>query len=149
MARKAHEDALGVAGAETVIGTGVIVHGNLESESDIAIDGTLDGSVKTKGNVIVGVNANIKANIHATSIIIAGTVKGNVTSEGETSILETGHLVGDVDASGLAITSGGIFVGRSLVSSPQRVELGEAPEPAPIETDSSVKDRKSSRDHES
>jgi cytoskeletal protein CcmA (bactofilin family) len=122
MARKSHEDALGVAGAETVIGTGVVVHGELVSESDIAIDGTLDGSIKTSGNVIVGINADIKANIQGGSVIISGTVKGNVTSESETSILETGHLVGDVHASGLAISSGGIFVGRSMVNTPPRLQ---------------------------
>ena len=121
MARKSHEDALGVAGAETVIGTGVVVHGTLESESDIAIDGILDGDIKTLGNVTVGVNAEIKANIQGANVTIAGAVKGNVTAEGEASILETGHLVGNVQASGLAITSGGIFIGRSAVNSPARI----------------------------
>jgi cytoskeletal protein CcmA (bactofilin family) len=148
MARKAHEDALGVAGAETVIGTGVVVHGNLDSESDIAIDGILEGSIKTAGNVMIGVNADIKANIEASSIAIAGSVKGNITSEGETSILETGHLVGDVKAAGLAISSGGIFVGRSMINTPPRLTQSNNSEPQSEPIDATNSRSKSRTDHE-
>jgi cytoskeletal protein CcmA (bactofilin family) len=41
MARKSHDDAFGAAGAETIIGSGVKVKGELNSESDIMIDGML------------------------------------------------------------------------------------------------------------
>jgi cytoskeletal protein CcmA (bactofilin family) len=120
MARKSHEDALGVAGAETVIGTGVIVVGNLASDSDIAIDGNLDGNIKAGGNVTIGLNANVKGDVEGTNVIVAGNLTGNIKASGEASILETGHVKGNIHASGLAVTSGGIFNGRSLmeVSSP-------------------------------
>jgi cytoskeletal protein CcmA (bactofilin family) len=120
MARKSHEDALGVAGAETVIGTGVTVVGNLASDSDIAIDGNLDGNITAGGNVTVGINANVKGDIEGTNITVAGNLTGNVKATGEASILETGHVKGNIRANSLAINSGGIFNGRSLmeVSSP-------------------------------
>lgn len=129
MARRLHEDALGVAGAETIIGTGVKVHGNLTSQSDITIDGNLEGSISAEGSVTIGVNAQIKANITATSVVVAGLVNGNITTEGEASILETGHVEGDIKAGGLAIATGGIFVGRSLMDAPPR--LNTEPESRP------------------
>jgi len=115
MARKSHDDALGVAGAETVIGTGVIVVGNLASDSDIAIDGNLDGNIKAGGNVTIGINANVKGDVEGTNVSVAGNLTGNIKADGEASILETGHVKGNIRASGLAITSGGIFNGRSLM----------------------------------
>ena len=129
MARKSHEDALGVAGAETVIGTGVIVVGNLASDSDIAIDGNLDGNIKAGGNVTIGINANVKGDIEGTNVSVAGNLTGSIKATGEASILETGHVKGNIRASGLSITSGGIFNGRSLmdVSSPLTPE--DDPEP--------------------
>ena len=113
MVRRSHDDALGVVGAETVIGAGVSVKGEIFSESDIMIDGTVNGIISTSGDVIVGVNANIKANIKAGNVTIAGHVIGDVVASGEAMIRETGQVQGDITASGLAITSGGIFVGRS------------------------------------
>jgi cytoskeletal protein CcmA (bactofilin family) len=148
MARRSHDDALGVAGAETVIGTGVIVHGNISSESDIVIDGTLDGSITTSGNVTVGVNAQIQANIRATNVTIAGSVKGNIVASGETSLLETSHVEGDVKSSGLAIASGGVFIGKSLMEAAPRLDHAnsQALESGPLKTD--LKPRKPNRDHE-
>jgi cytoskeletal protein CcmA (bactofilin family) len=126
MARKSHDDALGVAGAETIIGTGVIVRGNLNSQADIIVDGILEGSIKTSGNVTIGVNAQIKANIYATNTTIAGTVLGNIEAEGETSILETGHVEGDISSTGLAIASGGVFIGKSVMEAHPRLEINSS-----------------------
>jgi cytoskeletal protein CcmA (bactofilin family) len=118
MARRTHDDALGVAGAETIIGSGVIVRGNLTSESDIIIDGALTGHIKANGDVTVGVNARIKADIEATNVTVGGSVVGNITASGQASIRETGNVEGDIKATGLAISSGGIFIGRSLMEQP-------------------------------
>lgn len=133
MARKIHEDALGVAGAETVIGSGVKVVGDLASESDITIDGLLEGSVKTTGDVTIGINARIKGNIEGTNVTISGSLNGNVTASGEASIRETGHVQGDIRAGGLAISSGGIFAGRSIMSLPPVLHdpIDEDPEAQP------------------
>jgi cytoskeletal protein CcmA (bactofilin family) len=126
MARKSHDDALGVAGAETIIGTGVVVHGNLKSQSDIVIDGVLDGTISTSGNITIGVNAQITANIQAANATIAGSLKGNVKADGEATILETGHVEGDISSAGLAISTGGTFIGRSFMEAPTRLERNDS-----------------------
>ena len=113
MARRTHDDALGVVGAETVIGAGVVVHGDLEGESDVMIDGQLDGNVTTTGDITIGVNAHVKATINGANVTVAGQLTGNIHATGEASIRETGQVNGDITAGGLAISSGGIFVGRS------------------------------------
>ena len=118
MARKSHDDALGVIGAETIIGAGVTVHGNLSGSSDIVIDGTLEGSVTTSGDVTIGMNAQIKASVTAMNVTIAGTLIGDVKASGQASIRETGNVTGDVRSAGLAISTGGIFVGRSIMDPP-------------------------------
>jgi cytoskeletal protein CcmA (bactofilin family) len=121
MARKTHDDALGVAGAETVIGTGVLVQGNLTSEADIVIDGTLDGTIKTLGNVIIGINANVKANVEGMNVTVSGTLHGDITATGDAFIRETGQVKGNIKAAGLAISSGGVFIGRSIMEMAPRL----------------------------
>jgi cytoskeletal protein CcmA (bactofilin family) len=98
MARKSHDDALGVAGAETIIGAGVTIHGDLTSDADMIIDGTLEGTITTQGDVTIGVNARIKATLKAGNVVVA----------------ETGQVEGDITSTaGLAITPGGVFVGSN------------------------------------
>lgn len=118
MGRKSHEDALGVAGAETVIGTGVRLKGNLKTESDLAIDGQLQGDISADGDVSIGVNARIHGNVTGRNITIAGEVEGNVQAQEEISILATGQIRGDLRANALSINSGGIFIGNSRMDVP-------------------------------
>lgn len=125
MARR--DDALGVSGADTVIGPGVSLEGSVASEGDIVIDGQLKGEVKAAGHVIVGVNAEIQAPVEAASLKVAGHLKGNVVAAGEVTITATGNLAGDVVASGLAIEPGGVFNGRSRIRSAPLPDLHEAP----------------------
>lgn len=123
MARKG--ELLGVSGSETLIGTGVIVKGNLSTEGDVVIDGSLIGEIKSSGSVSLGVNADIKANIIARNVIISGNLKGNVTAESEAVITDTGRVEGDITTYSLVIASGGIFSGQSRMSLPTIV----SPEP--------------------
>ncbi|HVQ43559.1 MAG TPA: polymer-forming cytoskeletal protein [Candidatus Saccharimonadia bacterium] len=135
MARKSHDDALGVAGGETIIGAGVTVHGTLNSDADITIDGSLDGTITTAGDLTIGVNGRITADVTATNITILGHLKGNITATGEASIRETGQVEGDIVSGGLAISPGGIFVGRSQMQTV--IPLG--PEPTKPEPQSETK----------
>ncbi len=123
MARRT--DALGVTGADTIIGPGVVVTGNLYSEGDIFIDGEVTGDIKTVGDVTLGVNAVIKANIAALNVVVGGTLTGNILAQGEASITESGQVHGDVGSAGLSIANGGQFEGRSRVISAPQLGLPE------------------------
>jgi cytoskeletal protein CcmA (bactofilin family) len=132
--RRASDDALGVAGAETVIGSGVVVHGNLESQSDITIDGTLDGIIKAEGNVTIGINAVIKASVEASNVTVAGNLNGDINASGDASITETGQVKGNIKSSGLSIAPGGVFIGRSIMELPPSLPI-EAPQDTQPEPD--------------
>ena len=125
MARRSHDDALGVVGAETVIGNGVKIEGNIVSESDITIDGYLRGRIKTDGDVTVGVNAEIHGDIDAANISIAGSLTGNIAASGEATIRETGRVQGDIRAAALAISSGGYFIGTSSMGALGRGDVAD------------------------
>lgn len=118
MARKT--DTIGITGsAETIIGSGVSAKGTLVSESDITIDGTFSGEVKAAGNVTLGVNAQVKANISGDNITIAGQLEGNIVAGGETTISQTGKVKGDITTGLLAISSGAMFSGSTSMTQPE------------------------------
>lgn len=109
------DNVFGVTTAETIIGAGVKVQGELTGEGDMIIDGLVHGTIQTSGDVTIGANGRIVAPIKGGNITIHGEVEGPITAEGEVSIRETGRLTGDVTASGISISTGGIFNGRSTI----------------------------------
>lgn len=113
---KSNFEFSGVTSGETVIGAGVVVNGTLHSDSDITIDGKLTGEIKTRGNVVIGPNALIKADITADSVSVAGQLKGNIDAVGETSIANTGKVQGNIVTNLLSVASGGVFLGRSSMA---------------------------------
>lgn len=125
MARK--DNLLGVAGAETIIGTGVRIKGTLVSDGDITLDGRLVGEIRCKGNASLGVNSQVKGNIQAVNLQIAGRVDGNITAEGEVAISETGQLHGDVVCTQIAISPGAIFIGRNQMAELTAHEMPDEP----------------------
>ena len=62
----------------TIIGKGSAISGNMKVNGFIRIDGDIDGSLETDGNVIVGENARIRGDLTAKSVIIGGIIKGNI-----------------------------------------------------------------------
>lgn len=110
MARR--EDVLGVTGADTVIGAGVVVMGNLNSEGDMVVDGEVTGNIKTLGNLTIGVNALINGHISGADVRVSGSLQGNILAEGEASISETGNVLGDISCNAISIGSGAVFRGR-------------------------------------
>ncbi len=122
-----------ITGSESIIGSGVRIKGNLTSEHDIIIDGTLTGNVKTKGAITVGINASIKGNLVASDVTIAGQVEGDVKVSGHAGITETGQVKGNIASATLSIGSGGIFMGNSImtISQPAHEPAPEPSEPEP------------------
>lgn len=121
--------------SETIIGPGVKIKGTLIGDGDVIIDGHLSGEIKTNGNLTLGINAVIKANVTAANINIAGQLTGNVTCQNETHLTEAGKIVGDIQTGSLQIDAGAIFIGGSHMTATEVHEIrdDETPiEPTPV-----------------
>jgi cytoskeletal protein CcmA (bactofilin family) len=102
--------------AETIIGPSVTVKGNFNSTGNIVIEGTLKGGIKTAGNVYVGDQADITADIEAKSARIGGTVRGNIKIEGALQIVSSAKIFGDIECSSLAVEPSAVINGKLSMS---------------------------------
>jgi len=100
---------------ETVVSAGMRIEGELKSNGNIRIDGTVSGKVQTTQDLVLGQTAQIDADLIAANAVIAGTVKGNVTVKNSLTIVETGKILGNVVCSRIAIREGGILNGNCLM----------------------------------
>lgn len=101
---------------ETVIGPSVKVKGNFHGKGNIIVEGILEGSLKTAGNIFVGENAKITANIETNDIEIAGEINGNIKAEGYLEIKSTAIITGDVDCKTVSIEKGAQINGKYSMS---------------------------------
>ena len=61
-----------------VVAKNTAIIGNITSEGDFRIDGNLEGNIKTKGRVIIGVEGSVKGKIDAVNSDIEGKFSGDV-----------------------------------------------------------------------
>ena len=88
-----------------LIGAGTIIEGDVTTNGDIRIDGTLKGVITVKGKLVVGVSGSIDGET------ISGSVKGKITVSELLSLKASAKLTGDITTNKIAIEPGAVFSG--------------------------------------
>lgn len=100
-----------VSEIETLIGKDTTIKGTINSKGTIRIDGQFEGDIITAGNIMVGDNAIITAQVTALNATIAGTVYGNVDVTEKLELLPSAKMYGDIKVGVLTISAGATFKG--------------------------------------
>jgi cytoskeletal protein CcmA (bactofilin family) len=103
--------------AETIIGPSVQVEGDLSSQGNIQVEGALTGTILTAGNLMVGEQAKLMANVEVANAYIAGYLKGNLTVHERLELAPTSKIDGDIMTKTLVIAEGAQLNGRCLMGS--------------------------------
>ncbi len=96
---------------ETVFSNTTTFNGVLRFDRSIKIEGKFKGRIISKGLLIIGETANVRANIKANSIIIAGEVQGDVEAFERLEMLPNGKLYGNIKTRKLKMADGVVFEG--------------------------------------
>ena len=96
----------------TLIAAGAKLVGEISGDTDVMIEGTVEGKVRPSSDVTVGDNGLVVGQIVARRVRVAGKVQGNVKGKESVEILSSGSLEGDVSSPGMVIGDGAFFKGR-------------------------------------
>ena len=99
------------ASTMNVIGKGTTVTGDIETSSDIRIDGKLDGNLFCKARVILGQGAILDGNLNAAHAELAGEVNGKVEVKEMLTLKSSSTIHGDINTGKLVIEAGAKFNG--------------------------------------
>jgi cytoskeletal protein CcmA (bactofilin family) len=89
------------------IGKSISIKGDLTGNEDLVIEGTVEGKVDLPNNELtIGSEGKVRADVHAKSVIVVGTVSGNVSAVERVEIQATGLVEGDVRGPRLVIQEG-------------------------------------------
>lgn len=103
-------------GRNNLIGNGTTIKGEIVATGDIRIDGTVIGTVKSTGKVVIGQQGVVEGEIICNSADISGRVKGIVRVEELTSLKSTSRLEVELYTKQLFIEIGAIFTGKCDMS---------------------------------
>lgn len=98
--------------ANTIIGSSIVIDGEISGEEDLVIQGTVKGKIVLKENLIVENSGVVEADIETANVTISGQVTGNVSASERVELKADGRMVGDVRSPRILIADGASFKGN-------------------------------------
>ena len=117
------------ADAHTILGREAKFSGKLTFEGAVRIDGRFEGEIETDDLLLVGPGAEVKATLNVGSVVINGTVEGDVYAKASVEIKAPGKLRGNITTPTLVIEKGVTFDGSCHMS-----QGTPAPKPRPTQS---------------
>jgi cytoskeletal protein CcmA (bactofilin family) len=108
-----------------LISNGTDITGDIKSNGDIRIDGTLTGNLITKGKVVIGSTGKIRGEVICKNSEVSGIVEGKISIEQLLNLKASSKILGDIVTSKLSIEPGAKFSGTCRMS--ENENYGGAP----------------------
>lgn len=99
------------SGPGTLISQGCKVEGMLRGAGNFMINGEVDGECDVDGSVTLAEGGHWKGVIRATSVIVAGSIEGDIIAAGPVEIGDTARISGTVTGEAIAVAEGAVVEG--------------------------------------
>ena len=116
--RPATQKASG-GGRSTYIGPGVKIKGEISADTEMVVDGEVEGRMELQENLIIGPKGVVNGDIVARSVQVNGKVMGNVRGIDRFELAQSGRIEGDVVSPRVVIAEGAFFKGNVEMASQQ------------------------------
>ena len=113
--RSTPSSAPNMSSSKNILSSDVEIKGTLKFANDLIIDGKIEGEINSDGDLTVGENATVQADVRTRSVTVFGKVRGNIMVTDRCELKQNAELHGDVTAGKLAIEEGATFMGSSTV----------------------------------
>jgi cytoskeletal protein CcmA (bactofilin family) len=99
-----------------LISTGTDIFGDVKSNGDIRIDGSLTGNLNTKGKVVIGPTGKVKGEVICKNSEVAGLIEGRIIVGNLLNLKASSKINGDIITAKLSIEPGALFTGNCKMS---------------------------------
>src|SRR5205085_5348056 len=104
-------DPLGLDPKATVLAREDFLSGKLVVKGTGQVLGNFSGQIESDGDILIGPEAHVEADIRGARITLAGLVRGNVIATSRLKITSSGRLEGDATVGALIVQEGGVHYG--------------------------------------
>jgi cytoskeletal protein CcmA (bactofilin family) len=116
------------AGDTTVIARSCEIEGTLTGTGDVTIQGRFKGNVDGSGKLFIAEGGKAEARLHARNIVVAGTVKGDVSADEKIELQPSAQLRGNITAPRILIQEGATFEGQVFMKKPVEKPAASTPD---------------------
>ncbi len=107
----------GDSNVPNIIANGTRLVGDIDSEGDFRIEGSIQGKINAKGRIVVGQSGTVDGEIKCSDADIHGTVTGKLEVLNLTSLKGTADFKGDIVTKKISIEPGAGFSGNCTMPS--------------------------------
>jgi cytoskeletal protein CcmA (bactofilin family) len=104
-------EPLGLESKATVLARDDVLAGKLIVKSGGQVLGNFSGQIESEGDLLIGPEAHVEADIRSNRVTIAGFVRGTVVAASRLKITSSGRLEGDARVGALVVQEGGVHHG--------------------------------------
>ncbi len=117
----------------SVLGPGVIWHGSVSGSGGVRIEGAFEGQIALRGMLVIGETGRVTCeNVRANTVVVAGAVRGNITTQ-KLEIRSTGRVWGDVVTTAFVTDEGAFLRGQIRMEETVELDLEAGTESATLE----------------
>jgi cytoskeletal protein CcmA (bactofilin family) len=99
------------SGSVNIIGPGTVITGDITTNGDVRVDGTLKGTLIVRGKLVLGSTGQVEGEITCQNADISGGIKGKINVSELLALKSTAKINGDIITNKLAIEPGANFTG--------------------------------------
>ena len=106
--------------AHNMIANGTIIKGIITTDSDMRIDGEVEGDIICTGKIVIGTLGKLTGNLKCASAEIMGKVDGTIKTTDQLSMKATAQITGEITTKVLSIEPNAIFTGSCTMTSEEQ-----------------------------
>jgi cytoskeletal protein CcmA (bactofilin family) len=95
---------------------GTNIKGDVKTDSNFRMDGSLEGTLKAAGKLVIGVTGKITGEINCANADIEGEIHGDINVDGLLMLKSTAKIIGNIVAGKIAVETGAKFEGNCSMS---------------------------------
>src|SRR5262245_56683323 len=107
----------GSGGAATLVSAGTTLKGDINSKSDLRIDGAVIGNVSSASKIVIGANGSVEGNISGNQADVVDKVTGNIKTKDLLQLRGECVVKGNLYAGKLQIEPTAMFNGQCHMGS--------------------------------
>lgn len=96
----------------SIIGPGMTVTGDCDTDGTLRVEGTVEGGVKAAKAVVVGKGGRVHGDIETQDAVIAGRVSGSIVAASRVELQAGCRVEGDIHSRRVKLEEGGVVDGR-------------------------------------
>ncbi|MBN2668111.1 MAG: polymer-forming cytoskeletal protein [Bacteroidales bacterium] len=102
--------------AINIIAAGTSIQGDLKTDGDIRLNGTLKGNLETTEKLVIGPMGKVEGDIKCKNADVEGTIIGTIRVTELLFLKRTANVQGDITTTQLSVEPGAIFTGTCKMS---------------------------------